>query len=261
MVRCYVLVGLSGVLLLALGSCSVYTPMLGAAPEIRGKGELEVTGSWSLTNRVDVGATYSPLPHVLVRAAGSFKGGGHTSTDSSSFVQNSQYELGLGTYWPLGPHWLVGGLATYGRAHSQARYADDGTTLLSFRDPVQHQFDAVYSKYAGEAYVTWQPTPLFSAGLAYRVVQVRLTDVTDFGVPVQSAPILRSEPMLFFRFRPSFIQRSLQMQVALGGSSTFGYSARNVDFDRDDPARQFKLGRSYVSVGVAFFPHLLWRQR
>ncbi|MGI4866322.1 MAG: hypothetical protein ACRYFZ_20520 [Janthinobacterium lividum] len=260
MIRCYVLIGLSIILLLGLGGCSVYTPMLGAAPEIRGKGELEVTGSWSLTDRLDVGATYSPLPHVLVRAAASLKGSSHSSADSSSYVRNNQYEVGLGTYWPLGPHWLVGGLVAYGQAHAQARYADDGTTFISFREPVQHQFDAVYSKYSGEAYVTWQPISFLSAGLAYRVVQVRLTDATNFGVPVQSAPILRSEPMLFVRLRPSFFQRSFQMQVALGGSSTFGYSARSAD-DRDDPARQFKLGRSYVSVGVAFYPHQLWHNK
>ena len=260
MVRRYTWSWLSGVLLLGLGSCSVYTPMQGAAPEIRHKGELEVTGSWALTNRVDFGATYSPLPHVLVRAATSLKGGGHSATDSSSFVQNFQYELGVGTYWPLGEHWLVGGLAAFGQAHSQARYADDGTTFLSFREPVQHQFDAIYAKYSGEAYVTWQPISFFSVGLSYRVVQVRLTDVTDFSVPVQAAPILRSEPMLYFRIRPSFIQRSLQMQVALGSSDAFGYRERTSD-DHDDPVRQFKLSRNYVSVGVALFPHRLWRNK
>jgi hypothetical protein len=67
----YALLGLGALL---LGGCSVYTPMLGAAPEIRGKGELEATAAWSFTNRLDVSATYSPLPHLLVRAAASTKG-------------------------------------------------------------------------------------------------------------------------------------------------------------------------------------------
>lgn len=259
MVYRYALFSLSALL---LSSCSVYTPMLGAAPEVRAKGELETTAAWSLTNRLDVGATYSPVRHLLVRAAASTKGAARPAAphDSSSYSQVNQYELALGTYWPLGAHWLVGGLAGYGQAHAQARYTDDGTVrLFSFRDPAPHLFDASYRKYSGEAYVTYQPTPVLSMGLAYRVVQVRLTNATDFGVPVQAAPILRSEPMFFVRARPGRSEL-FQLQLAVGGSSTFGYSERTAD-DRTDPARQFKLGRSYLSVGVAFYPHVLWQQK
>jgi len=258
MVYRYALLGLSALL---LSGCSVYTPMLGAAPEIRDKGELEVTAGWSLTNRLDVGATYSPVRHLLVRAAASTKGGGRPATpnDSSSYGQVNQYELAVGTYWPLGEHWLVGGLAAFGHAHAQARYTDDGTArLFSFRDAAPHLFDASYRKYSGEAYVTYQPTPVLSLGLAYRVVQVRLTDATDFGVPVQAAPILRSEPMFFLRVRPGHSEL-WQLQAAMGTSTTFGYNELTAD-DRADPARQFKLGRSYVSVGVAFYPHVLWQK-
>lgn len=250
-----------GSLLLGLSSCAVYTPMQGAAPEIRDKGELEITGSWALTNRVDFGATYSPVRHLLVRAAASLKGGGYAAnSDSASYAQNNQYELALGTYWPLGPRWVVGGLAGFGQAHARARYVDDGATLFSFREPIQHQLDAVYSKYSGEVYATCQPSPLVSFGLAYRVVQLRLTDATDLGVPVVAGPILRQEPMLFFRMRPEFAQRSLQFQVALGASTTFGYNPRTAQ-DETDPARQFKLGRSYTSLGIALYPQLLWQKK
>jgi hypothetical protein len=62
-----------------LGGCSVYTPMLGAAPGLKAKGELEATAAWSLTNRLDVGATYSPVRHLLVRAAAITKGGGRAA--------------------------------------------------------------------------------------------------------------------------------------------------------------------------------------
>jgi len=258
MVHRYSKLGVSA-LLLGVSSCSVYVPMQGAAPEIRAKGEVEVTGSWALSDRVDVGATYSPLPHLLVRAAASFKGSVPPYPDSASYSQNNQYELALGTYWPLGEHWLVGGLAGFGRARAQARYIDDGATLFTFREPIRHQLDANYSKYSGEAYATFQPSSLVSLGLAYRVVQLRLTDVTDLGVSVAAAPILRQEPMFYFRLRPEFAQRSLQFQLALGASSTFGY--RRDAHDETDPARQFKLGRSYTSVGVAFYPHLLWQKK
>jgi hypothetical protein len=259
MVHRYAVLGLGALL---LGGCSVYAPMLGAAPEIRAKGELEATAAWSLTNRFDVGATYSPVRHLLVRAAASTKGGGRTAApnDSSSYSQVNQYELAVGTYWPLGEHWLVGGLAGFGQTHAEARYTDDGTVrIFSFRDPAPHLFDAHYRKYSGEAYVTYQPTPALSLGLSYRVVQVRLTDVTDFGVPVRAAPVLRGEPMFFLRVRPS-LSELFQLQMAVGGSSTFGYNELTAA-DRTDPARQFKLGRGYLSVGVAFYPHMLWRKK
>ncbi|MVN78572.1 hypothetical protein GO988_19750 [Hymenobacter sp. HMF4947] len=242
-----------------LSGCAVYVPMQAAAPEIRGKGELEVAGSWSLTNRLEVGATYSPLNHLLVRASTSTKLAGHIS-DSSSYAQNNQYELAVGTYWPLGPHWVVGGLVGFGQAHSQARYKNDGSSVLLLGEVTDHVFDAIYGKYSGEAYATWQPTPAVSLGLTYRLVQLRLTDVTDLGVPVHSAPILRYEPMLYFRLRPQAGNGLVQFQAAVGVSSTFGYDDRLAS-DRADPTRQFKVGRGYTSVGVAIYPHLLWRKK
>jgi hypothetical protein len=236
--------------------------MMGAAPDIRQKGELEVAGSWSLTNRVDASATYSPLSHLLVRAAVSSKGGGHqAANDSSSYAQNNQYELGVGTYWPLGKQWLIGGLVGFGQAHSEARYTDDGDvslTIFGRREPIKHQFDAIYAKYSAELYGTWQASEHVSLGLAYRLVQLRLTDVTDRHVPVQNGPILRYEPMLYLRVRPG--EGVVQLQAALGTSAAFGYDKRNA-LDETDPARQFKLGYGYASLGIAFYPHLLWRQK
>ncbi len=245
--------------MLLLSSCSVYVPMQGAAPEIRGKGELEAIGSWSLTNRFELGATYSPLPHLLVRAAASTKSSRPAPTDTTTHAWNSQYELGLGTYWPLGPHWLIGGLASFGQAHALARYQEDGATFIHFSPLIQHQFDATYHKYAAEAYLTWQPSPQVSAGFAYRLVQLHLTDVTDLGQPVPATSISRYEPMLFFRVRPG-ASELFQLQVACGVSGTFGYDERSAA-DRADPARQFKLSRGYTSLGFAIYPHVLWRKK
>lgn len=244
-----------------LGGCTVYVPMQGAAPDIRAQKEVEISGSWSLTNRVEVAAAYSPVRHLLVRAAASAKGGRPDPADSSRYLQNNQYELALGTYWPLGQHWLVGGLAGFGQAHSQAQYTDDGDvrlTIFGNRQPIRHRFDAIYAKYSAEAYASWQPSEAVSLGLAYRLVQLRLTDVTDQGVPVRAEPILRYEPMLFFRYRPPLKEGVLGLQAALGASYTFGYDARAA-YDQADPARQFRLAYSYASLGVSFYPHLLWR--
>lgn len=247
-----------------LSGCTAYVPMLGAAPEIRAKGELEATGSWSLTNRVDFAATYSPAPHLLLRAATSLKRSGYSESASSSstFVQNNQYELAVGTYWPLGPRWLVGGLASLGQAHAQARYDDDGGInfeIIGYHQAVPHQFDVIYAKYSAEGYLTWQPDPWFSMGLSYRLVQLRLTDATDQGVPFRPGPIWRAEPMLYLRARPGYDRGPFQFQLALGTSRTLGYDEQTAA-DRLDPARQFKLGRTYVSLGVSIFPHLLWQR-
>jgi len=231
--------------------------MQAAAPDIRGKGEMEVAANWSLTNRVDVGATYSPVRHLLVRAAASLKGSAPLYSDSSNYLQNKQYELALGTYWPLGERWLVGGLAGFGQAHSRARYQEDGFSLLL--QSVQHQFDARYNKYLGEAYLSCKVGSLASLGISYRLVQLRLTDVTDQGVGVQASPIWRHEPMFFFRLRPGE-DSAVQFHAAFGTSSTLRYNQRTAN-DRYDPARQFRTARSYVSVGVAVYPHLLWQKK
>lgn len=249
--------------LVLLSSCTAYVPMLGAAPEIRAKGELEATGSWSLTNRVDFAATYSPAPHLLLRAATSLKGSGTSGAGNRTFVQNNQYELAVGTYRPLGPQWLVGGLAGLGQAHTQARYNDEGGFDFEVINPtpfVPHQFDVIYAKYSAEGYLTWQPDPWFSMGLSCRLVQLRLTDATDQGVPFRPGPIWRAEPMFYVRLRPDYGQELFQFQVALGTSTTLGYNEQTAT-DELDPARQFKLGRTYVSLGVSIFPHLLWQRK
>ena len=254
--------GLLSSLLALLGSCTAYVPMLGAAPEIRAKGELEVSGGYSLTNRVDLAAAYSPAPHLLLYAATSLKGGGRAGADSSAFAQNNQYELAVGTYWPLGQQWLIGGLAGLGQAHVQARYEDDGSLkfeLFGYRQAVPHQFDVIYAKYSAQGYLTWRPDPHLSLGISGRLVQLRLTDATDLGVPFRSGPIWRAETMFFARVRPGYDQGPVQFQLALGGSRTLGYDELTAG-DQRDPARQFKLGRAYVSVGVSVFPHLLWRR-
>lgn len=241
-------------LLALLSSCAVYVPMQGAAPEIGAKGELEATANWSLTNRFEASAVYSPISHLLVRAAASTKGQRPAPSDSSNYAQSKQYELSLGTYWPLGPRWLAGGLVGFGQTHAEAQYERDGNSFLFFgQRPLPHQFDAHYTRYTGEAYLTWRPNPVVSLGLSYRLVQLRLTDVTDRGRPVQAGPVLRYEPMVYLRVRPAGSGGMLQLQAAMGASGTFGYDARTTD-DAADPARQFRLGRGYVSLGLAFYP-------
>ena len=249
---------------LAASGCSVYVPMQGAAPNIRRQGELEVSGSWSLTNRLEAAATYSPLPHLLVRVAASSKGSRPNSGDSTAYAHVGQYELALGTYWPLGPNWLVGGLVGTGQAHPDALFRGDGGSLQGFvlinRDPL-HRFEGSYRKHSAELYAVWQPGPRVGFGVSGRLVQTRLTNVTDLGAPVAAAPSWRAEPMFFARFWPRGLRPGLlQVQVAMGASRTLGYDPLTAG-DYHDPARQFKINHSYASVGVALYPHVWWQHR
>ena len=243
-----------------LSACTVYVPLQGAAPDIRRRGEVEAVGSWSLSNRFDAAATYSPLPHVLLRAAASSKNGGYPGRDST-YRLSSQYELGLGTYWPLGQDWLVGGLVSYGRAHAQARYIDDGDFRLFRRSNfVQHELDARYQLLSAQGYVSLQAAPRASFGLALRLAQLRLTELTERGQPAPLATFWQAEPMLFVRLRPAQAPELVQFQLALGTSASPGYNSRRLD-DRADPLRQFRLGSSYISVSALLYPHVLWQRK
>ncbi|RZK53766.1 MAG: hypothetical protein EOO59_12115 [Hymenobacter sp.] len=154
-----------------------------------------------------------------------------------------------------------GGLLGFGQAHTEARYEHDYPLFSSpYLQRKNFQFDARYLKYSGEAFVTWQLGRATSLGLAYRLVQLRLNDVTDQGTPVMAAPILRHEPMLYFRLRPPQANGLVQFQVAMGLSSTAGFNDR-LPYDHDDPVAQFQVARSYVSLGLAFYPHVLWQRR
>ncbi|NML67813.1 hypothetical protein HHL22_21635 [Hymenobacter sp. RP-2-7] len=250
--------------LLGATACSVYVPMQNAAPEIRHRGEVEVAGSWSFTNRLEAAAAYSPLPHLLVRAAFSTKGSRPGPGDSTAYAHVNQTELALGTYWPLGPSWLLGGLLATGQAQPDALFRGDGGSLHGFvlvnHDPL-HRFEGSYRKHSAELYAVWQPGPRVGFGLSGRLVQTRLTSVTDLGAPVQAAPSWRAEPMFFVRFWPRVTQPGLlQVQLALGASRTLGYDPLTAG-DTNDPARQFKLGQAYASVGLALYPHVWWQHR
>lgn len=68
LIRVYLLVFV--LLSWGLSGCSVYMPLQPAAPVIREKGEAEVVGGAYLSGRLEASASYSPVKHVVVRAAG-----------------------------------------------------------------------------------------------------------------------------------------------------------------------------------------------
>ena len=239
-----------------LTGCVVYMPMQCAAPQINDRNQAEITGSSYLNGRVEVAGTYSPVRHLLVRAAYSNLGG---NPKDSSYYRGRQYDVGMGTYWQVGPRWLVGGLAGYGQARSEAGFAERGFLFGSGRNE-RHDFDVRFNKVFGEVYAMFQPNDVFSLGAAYRVNQVNFTTFTDRGTPVDLSSMARGEPMIFVRARLGHgpaNTRPVQLQLAWGGSGTFGYRE-----GRDEPTissvGRLKQGRGYTTFGVSVFLHCLF---
>ena len=240
-----------------LAGCAVYMPIQCAAPQIKDKKEAELSGSTYLNGRYEVAAAYSPVRHLLVRAAYSTLSG---NAKDSTYYQGNQYEVAAGTCWPLGSQFLVGGLGGFGQAHSEARYLNDGQ-ILFLGQSTQHTFDAHYNKLFGEVYGIFQAGQTISFGAAYRVTQVHFTSLTDVNVPVSLRNMTRSEPMFFFRTRlgngPTDT-RPLQLQVAWGTSSSFGYDTSTSGSSSSD--YQLQKPRGYMTVGISLFPHCLLRK-
>ena len=242
---------------LFLTSCVVYMPMQCAAPQITDAKQAEITGSTYLNGRLEVAGTYSPVRHLLVRASYSSLS---DNTKDTTYYRGHQYDLGVGTYWRLGPKWLVGGLGGFGQAQSAAAYSRGG---IIFGYPTRHEFDAHYNKVFGEVYGTLQASEAFSLGATYRVTQVNFTSLTDQRTPVDLGRMTRSEPMFFVRVRlgngPTE-NRPVQLQASWGTSDTFGYAEKDRNTSYPPEVRELKQGRSYTTLGITVFPHCLFRK-
>lgn len=250
-------VTLGAVLSQLLASCVVYMPMQCAAPQITDKKQAEVTGSSYLNGRVEAAGTYSPLRHLLVRAAYSTL---RSNSKDTTYYHGHQYDLGVGTYWHLGDSWLVGAIGGVGQAQSEAAYSTGG---FIFGHPTPHQYTAHSNKLFGEVYGTFQASNAFSMGAAYRVTQVNFTTLTDYRIPVELTSMTRSEPMFFVRVRVGsgpVEDRPVHFQLALGMSSTFGYNENDPNTSYPDGVRDLKQGRGYTTLGITVFPHCFFRK-
>ncbi|MFD1468750.1 hypothetical protein ACFQ48_10990 [Hymenobacter caeli] len=239
----------------ALGptGCAVYMPMQCAAPAVQDKGQVEATASAYFNSRLNAGVNYSPVRHLVVRAAAD----GKQDKNDSTYYRSSQYEVAVGTYWPLGKRVLVGALGGAGRARSQARYSV--SNYYGYQR--QYQFDARYNKFFGEAYAAVQFSPGFSAGAAYRLTQVQFVGLTDLGQPLDLRRMLRGESMFFVRGAfgsgPRG-ERPLYAQFGFGASRLLNPSGAGQQ--AGSPEAEVLQGRGYFTVGLGFFPHALFRR-
>ena len=73
----------------------------------------------------------------------------------------------------------------------------------------------------------------------------------------------RSEHIVFVRVRLDdgpFEERPVQLQVAWGTSTTFGYNERDYPTTEPPGVRETKQGHGYTTVGVTIFSYCLFRK-
>lgn len=238
------LIGLAG----ALSGCSVYAPMLPVAPQLRDKGEAEVQGTTFLNGRWEAGATYSPVRHLLVHAAGGLR----RDNQDTTYFRIRQYEVGVGGYYPLGRRWLFSGLGGYGQARSLRGYYQ----FRLFNDGELIEFHSRYHRFFGEFSGRYQSgSGGVVLGATYRLSQVRFDRLTYNGAPLGLRSMLRAEPMLFVRFGPTRGSLHwLQLQTSVGITGVPGY--------RYDPTKEpceysrVKEGRIVAALSLVLRPHL-----
>ncbi len=237
-----------------LASCSVYAPLQPATPLLHAKGEAEVTASAYLSGRLEGSAAYSPLKHVVVRAAGGLT---TTSQTDSSRLRNRQFELSLGTYRQLGAsEWLVGGSGGYGRGEGRRSFQSGGFEVFSDT--------AVYRRYAARYHTLFADVflahegPWSTWGVAYRLSQVRFGSLTDNGQTVPLRRMTRNEPMVFVRLGSrQGIMRWGQLQLATSLSWSADYTESSL---RAPQLADIKESRLFTSVGLVIYPHRFGRR-
>ncbi len=248
-----------------LGSCvTTYVPTVPSTPLLT-KGQVEVNVGLRGIHNAEVGAAWSPLPHVLVtgevasdisplETTYTDPQGGANTTYTDSHRQGS---LGLGLYQTApGRSYLalVGGI---GWGHTNFFAQDDYEVASPFFPlPVptrQGVYDARYRRYYGQLYLASPETengPRLGASL--RTVWLDYTHFTyaDQPVVVSQTRVL-VEPSVFVRFG----------QGAVRYFTTAGLSVP-LTMDHANPYDNRVASRSYLfSGGVIFRPDLLKHRR
>ena len=245
---------LAGLIGGVLSGCSLYVPMLPAAPQIRDKGQVEVHGTSFLNRRWEAGATYSPAKYVLVRAAGGIRTSPGQDVDSARYERSRQYELGAGGYLPIGQDGLISGLIGLGQGRSAIGYWDDGLSRSRFYNEYRMRYNRPFGELAASYYLPGNRSG-FTLGVVYRLNSLAFGELTHNGQPVALRRLTRQEAMVFFRFgRPEGgVLPWLRWQLAVGGSDSPQQSF--------DPARlpsEYKVreGVPFMALTMVILPHL-----
>ncbi|RTQ50807.1 hypothetical protein EJV47_09305 [Hymenobacter gummosus] len=239
-------------LLSTLTACTIYTPLQPPAPDIQAKGQMQAGLGVRMSTHVEGSAVYAPLNHVMVRVAG----GGTPLPASGPTLKfaSGQIEGGLGTYWPLGQHWLAGGLGGLAAGRSRLHYPQSAE-LEDYR--------ARFRRSYGEVYLHHYISPYVALGTSYRLNQVRYSTFTNAGLPTTVRSVVRSEPLLFVRAGDDLRTEAgaIQAQLSVGLSMAHGPRERLMDdIILDLPMHRAKFSTFYTTLSVVIRPHLLRRK-
>ena len=140
---------------------------------LRAAGEGEASLQLQASLRPELQVAYSPLNHLMVLASGTWRPSiSWPNAEESDNFRTAQYEVGAGTYWPLGPRWLASATLGTGAAQGQRTVTEFGI-LLAF----SNDYAARYRKNFGQLGLSYQNEHA-AVGLTYRLTQVSFQSLT-----------------------------------------------------------------------------------
>ncbi|WP_157547635.1 hypothetical protein [Hymenobacter sp. DG25A] len=242
------------IVLLGLATgCSIYAPMLPIAPVLRDKNQAEVAAAVHINGRIQGNIAYSPIRHLLLTTAGSYQERG--STEDTTHFYNRQYEVGLGSYWPVAKSWLFSGQLGYGQAESQRGFKGIRNFLVS--DPGYDKYKTHYNKFYGQVAASVDIKRV-TLGLSYRRTWIDFKSLTYNGEPLPFRRMIRDEPMFLLRTGITRQTASfLKLQATLGCSFNSGNGLDNADDLLNRHRVHVREDMLTYSIGLIFHPHFL----
>lgn len=244
--------------LVLLSSCTVYAPMQPTISTVRAKGQSEISASVQPNGRVEAGGVYSPLPHALIMATGTFR----PKLDDTTFAATRQWEVGVGSYLPLGRNWLATGMVGYGYAVSSKRFTELPLVFWGGGGTSRTEYQTRYGKVFGQVGVT-RDTRRGSFGVVYRLSKIDFDQLNyssayaRYAIPLRS--MVRHEALLFGRHSIGSAER-WQLQGTLGLSMASGPEQDDSQNRRLYEANRTRLPMPLASLGIVFRPQLLRQQ-
>ncbi len=225
-------------------------------PLLRAPGQAEAAASLQPIGRLEATAAYVPVRHVLLTAGGTLC----PKLGTNNFLVSRQYEVGGGSYLPLGTSWLLNGLGGYGQAVNNRGYHDLSFILSSTYSEYKARYDKLFAqvglakRFAGT-----------SIGCTYRLTRVRFSMLEDVSLgPLPLSKMLRHEALFFVRYGRDDSSRSRWEALATMGLSVSG--TPRLDDSQGYPtygAAEYQANRNllpafYASLGIVYRPY--WQQ-
>ena len=253
---------LPAVALLLSNCAAVYVPTVPATPLLE-KGQVEMTAGLRSFRYAEVGAAWSPLPHLLLTTE--LAADVSTSTSSTTNAQgvttsyrdlHRQGGVGMGLYTLTAKRSYLAVLGGIGWGHTNFFAADDykpASVFLPLPLPTrQGVYDARYRRYYGQVYFAGpEAAPGPRIGGSLRTVWLDYAHLTYADQPYAPSTHVFVEPTVFVRFG----------QGPLRFFATGGFSMP-LNSSLDDVAKKRTAATTYLfSGGIILRPDLLRRQQ